>query len=663
MFSDSDISQNSSPNYLILIAKMFAFSLLAFFVLRLVMIGFYWPYFSDLSVFDIFYSLLFGMRFDFATIIILGSVVWLWLSLPIPIIQRPLFRQILAWLYFLLLCIMLILYLGDIYYFGEVNRHTGRELLNLGNDIDTLVLIALEGAPLFTAFSCLLFLIFAYVWWRRIVILERQPPSFPKGLIKKVILFFMVFILLLFLGRGMVLKSRPIAVVDAFSLPSPAAANLALNGAFVLMKESTRPDKRPLNMLTRAQFSELNHTYLGQKENASLQEQARLVFDWNRSRYKASSDSFKAKNVVIILLESWSYRYIDALANNNYQATPFMDELIKQSQVWDRFYAAGQRSIYGLQAMLSSLPTMDNYPSLGFGLEVNNMSEMGHIANQNGYESLFVQTSERRSFHVDGIASRLGFKQYYGKEDIPVIKKYPQGVPHFGWDYDGLMFLHSKLDQTVKQHPLKPLLSVLFTGTTHLPYPDPGSDFHIRKHNPKTEDGYLNTLHYSDWALSQFMEAAKKSSWYKNAVFIFLADHTLRASNNDLDDQFHIPLIVFAPDGSLPARRHKYIASQYDIFPTLMDLIQSPQTISTFGRSLFDDDAHRLEYALVSKGNLYGVIHQYGWATFNEQKIIQTQSSGYGFDEKKAAELIKHAKWRLQHADQALKNNVWASKP
>lgn len=648
------------PHYLNLMVRMFGLSLLSFFCLRLIMIGFYVDYFEHTSAYDLAYALIYGIRFDSATVIILGSVVWLCLLVPVRILQHPRWRQLLAFVYLLLLCGMIVLNFGDIYYFGEVHRHTGQELLNASDDWDLFIDIALKSVPLYTLFSILFLVLFAFAWWRMVIVHAGKKTRLPRGLIRKLFTACVVLIVLVFLGRGMVLTSRPLGIVDAFSLPSEETANLALGGVFVLMKEVSQPDKKPLNMMDREPFERLNQSYVDQQPSSFEKESiASSLFGWHRTKYKNAPIQTKPKNVVLILLESWSYQFIDGLAHQGYGATPFMDSLVAQSQVWDRCYAAGQRSIYGLQGMLSSVPVMDNHPSLGFGLGVNRMSEVGRLAKQQGYHSLFVQTSDRRSFHVNGIASRLGFDEYYGKEDIPVIKNYPQKTPHFGWDYDGLMFLHKKLNQRVKAQADEPFLAMLFTGTTHIPYANPGSDFHIRKHDPKSQDGYLNTLRYSDWSLQQFMEAAKESSWYQDTVFIFLADHTLRASDKNLDNQFHIPLVVFAPDGSLPAKHHKNMVSQYDILPTIMDLIQSPASISTFGYSLFDDVSNRPNYALVAKGNVYGVVHQHGWATFSGKKNIQAHTSNK-FDEQQADALRNHARWRLQHADRALDKNQWA---
>src|SRR5699024_12731034 len=60
----------------------------------------------------------------------------------------------------------------------------------------------------------------------------------------------------------------------------------------------------------------------------------------------------------------------------------------------------------------------------------------------------------------------------------------------------------------------------------------------------------------------------------QNTIFIFTADHTLNSlPSENLKEQFHIPLIVYSPDGSLPAKRESQFASQYDLLPTMLDLL------------------------------------------------------------------------------------------
>ena len=195
-------------------------------------------------------------------------------------------------------------------------------------------------------------------------------------------------------------------------------------------------------------------------------------------------------------------------------------------------------------------------------------------------------------FYVDGVAKALGFSEYYGMEDMPRLLDYPSKEARFGWDHETYQFTLSRLDRAGG-----PFLAVVFTGTIHTPYSDPGERFHLRPHVEKGEDGYVNTLHYSDWAFGEFLREARTRPWYGNTVFVFCADHPWRTSSSaDLRDSFRIPCILFGK-GIAPAV-NDVVASQVDILPTMMEVLGFPDAFSSLGESLLskkDGEALREE--------------------------------------------------------------------
>lgn len=265
-----------------------------------------------------------------------------------------------------------------------------------------------------------------------------------------------------------------------------------------------------------------------------------------------------------------------------------------------------------------------------------------------------MQSSNRRSFHMDGIASAMGFDQYFGKEDLPLRLNYPEEIPAFGWDYEVLMFLADFLEK--KSEP-QPFFAFLFTGTTHEPFPDPGRQFHRYDREKDDESAYLNTLFYSDWALGEFMQRAAAQPWYQDTVFVFVADHVLRASATDLDASFRIPLMIYTPDQSLAAGRETAYASQYDVLPTLVDLLGIRQPIASFGRSLLQPDDDGRDGVVVQRGGMTGWLAPDGWLGFNRD-VTQGAAGAYlDADLHKSTE--SWLKWRLQLADQRLLKNEW----
>ena len=609
-----------------------ACSVAILFLCRLILLVSYPAYFAELSLSDLLVAFVSGIRFDLSVSVISQALVLLLLLVPSRFIHNRRMLSVLASLSLLVMLAITGIALADISYFSEVHRHMGSEITRLGDDFGAIVDVALESRLLQTL-AAVVFLVFVSVLGFRVLIkpVREQAVVLSSSYWRRGLAAGIGFFALLLMGRGLVPQGKPLDIVDAFSSGSQVQANLTLSGPFVVFNETRSSEKKILSYLELSEFNSLDQAQFAPP-------------------FRVTTRAGKKKNVVFILLESWSYKYIDALAGNNYRVTPFMDQLVEKSVVWDNFYAAGQRSILGIQAVLSSVPVLPTQPVLGYGLELHNFSRLAKEAGDEGFRTLMVQSSNRRSFHMDGIASSLGFSEYYGKEDMPVIRDYPQDIPRFGWDYETLMFTKEQIDRDYQKE--EPFFAFVFTGTTHEPFADPGEEFHVYPHSSSEEEGFLNTVRYSDWSIEQFMTEAEKQPWFKDTVFVFSADHVLRAETDNLKDKFHIPLVVYSPDGSLPPERRQDVASQYDLMPSLLELMGVEASVSSFGRSLWSEN--RPDNVYVSQGSIAGYISEEVDVPFTEKHLMN--ASPLSMEHQKQVKLLQ---WRLQKADYLLKRNRW----
>jgi phosphoglycerol transferase MdoB-like AlkP superfamily enzyme len=61
-----------------------------------------------------------------------------------------------------------------------------------------------------------------------------------------------------------------------------------------------------------------------------------------------------------------------------------------------------------------------------------------------------------------------------------------------------------------------------------------------------TESLYLNSLHYTDQAIGDFIRTAKTRDWWDNTLVVIIADHGSKMPGNSGSDDFlrqHIPMI------------------------------------------------------------------------------------------------------------------------
>jgi phosphoglycerol transferase MdoB-like AlkP superfamily enzyme len=603
-------------------ALLLLIPMIGFFVIRVSTYFMYPDYFSSLNVSEIFFAFMQSLRFDL-------SILTTFLFFPILMINLPLkFRSwwMIPWIIWIAAVTLFALALasGDMFYFDFVKRHMGNELLLASKDLPFIVeMIVYEYW-----YMPLLFIPLVYGVVKGYGYLFRRFDMREKSWT----IFVLLFITLFFMIRGN-FADKSIHVIDAFKKGNVVAGNLTLNGAFTSYHY----------IRMSGEFNE--HSYFTPEELPALLGYApENMFPYEQVVAKKPT----GKNVVFILLESWSAKYIDAISDNSYGVTPNFDALSKEGELYTHFYAAGQRSIQGIQASLTSIPPYNGLPTLGTGLEVYNVSKIANIANELEYETLFIQSSKRRSFRMDAIANTLGFEHYYGMEDIPTTLAYPNPTgSKFGWDYETLMFAKEKMD-----HFEKPFFTYVFTGTTHVPYPLLPKEFEKYEHDQNGEEGFLNTLYYSDWAVGEFIKAASKMDWYEDTIFIFTADHCLGSfSSGSFLDKFHIPLLIFEP-AKKEKKVNQNVASQLDIMPTIAGFIGYDKPFSAYGSDL--RGAHK-ERALLNEYNTFGYVTNDGYIRDTLEQVVESNVS-----ETSKIELQNQFHGHYQLINQLLKENRWS---
>ncbi|HEY0719860.1 MAG TPA: LTA synthase family protein [Gammaproteobacteria bacterium] len=534
---------------------------LLFSACRALLLARYPDQFAHLGLGQLLAAFANGLRFDGAVLARLLALPVLLMVLPLRWLDRRGWFDPLAWLVWFITVALVLLLVSDVLYFEHVRRHLSYELLLMSNDKMFIVDMALKaylGALLLFVLSAVAL---GWLWWKILAIPLKPARRAPLK-------FIALFLAIAIAGRGGV-TGKVIEIIDAYGTGDSAYGHLSLNGAFTTMVFALNVDQANHHFVTE------------EKAVAELAEQRPI----NDARFPMVSNFHDRKptgyNIVFVLLESWNFQYVDSFGQRAYGATPQFDTLAADGLRFTNFYAAGQRSIEGIQATLTGIPALKGLPRIDAGIGVSNISRIGAIAARHGYDSIFVQSSDRDSFKVGGIASATGFKSFYGMQDFPQRLDYADPkAAIFGWDYETLMFLKDKLDGMTK-----PFIAYAFTGTTHEPYADMGPRFNIRPHDANGENGYLNTLYYADWSLGQVMAEARHSPWFAKTIFIFTADHANHFQEGEFPAPFHTPLLIYAP-GLIAAGENTVIGSQLDVLPTFMDLLGFNDEYAALGESL-----------------------------------------------------------------------------
>jgi phosphoglycerol transferase MdoB-like AlkP superfamily enzyme len=589
------------------VALIIAACMLPFSLARLALYLLYLEDFQGIGFWEVLSAFVVGLRFDLSVTIIGIFLPLIMMLLPFRWSHHVYWQRFWGWLVYVVLLLLALMLAGDTIYFGVVHRHIGSEIGAMSSDFAPMLALAFGQY----GFILLLFALgaaFGALLWRRL--LHPLPPA-PQRVWPRLLGIVLLLLLFVSIGRGG-WTGKPIGVGDAFFSNSVAQGYLALNGAFAVthaLKENApllRDFMPQSEAVIRTQRMLAGSSAPFENRNFPLYRQTR-----SGQQGKASGRDHKP-NVVVLMLESWGALHIDALRRQMklppLGVTPNFDKLAQHGRLYTRFYAHGQRSIQGAEAILAGLPTLPGMPYLGNGIEQNRQSFLGELALSQGYATYFLQSSDRGSFRFDSISARAGFSTYRGAEDIAELHDIPKPKSTWGtWDHNTFQAAHQLFAAA-----RKPFLGYIYTSTTHVPYLIP--DARWRKFSGDSErDKYLNSLHYADWALGEFIAAAKQAGYYDDTIFVLTSDHANEFVEHveDMPNLYHIPLLIAGP-GVKPGIDER-IGNQFDITPTIADLGGWTAGYAGLGRSLLDPARINERVSFSIRGNVFDLITSRGW--------------------------------------------------
>ena len=573
--------------------------LIIFQVFRTLILALYYDLFHELGFQEIIQSFVLGMRFDLSIISVFIGVPLLLLILPFRFSDQRFYQALFHTLIYLTLIGFVIFLAADLLYFSFVKRHITNEIIFLLNDTDYLISEAKANGT--SLAGLLLLALSGYPLYLRFARKYHRPQRYSVSA------FVFLFLLLVTIARGG-FQMKPLSVIDAYQHGNSAMGNLALNGIFTASKYSMTSEWIP----REEQQSEKYTTILG--FNTPVDH----AFPLEIKREKKHPGT-QPKNLVILMIESLTTKYVDSLSNNNYKVTPKLDRLVHEGVAFVNFFASGQRSVDGIQSIVTGVPPLPGMPDIT-SLSVN-YSRLAKLAETNGYQHIFITTTRRESFWLDAIAAAAGFSKYYGKEDIPILLDYPNARDRpLGWDYEALMYLLQRLEGMQA-----PYFAFVNASADHTPFVELQPPFNQYEHGSDTEGGYLNMLHYTDWAIGEFIEKFKDREDFDDTIFMITADHALaHFQSNDPYARFSVPLIFYAPKHLKPHSSRKF-GAQTDLLPTIVNLLDLEGSYAAIGRDLFQPNPG---FAVVKDGALVNIYAPQGFLQHSLKQIVDRQLTG-----------------------------------
>lgn len=308
----------------------------------------------------------------------------------------------------------------------------------------------------------------------------------------------------------------------------------------------------------------------------------------------------KKKNIIKIHLESFQTFLINKKVNGK-EVTPFLNKLSSGKEDYtyfpNFFHQTGQgktsdaeltmdNSIYGLpQGSAYSLKGDNTYESLPAILD-----------QKEGYNSNVMHGDYKTFWNRDQIYKHFGIDKFY---DATYYDMSDDNVVNLG--LKDKVFFKDSADYQAKMK--KPFYSHLITLTNHYPFTLDEKDASIDKPNTgdSTVDGYIQTAHYLDQALEEYVTDLKKKGLYDDSVIMIYGDHYgISENHNNAMEKLLGEKITPAKFTDLnrtgfwikiPGKSggiNKEYAGQMDVMPTILHLVGiDTKNYIMFGTDLF----------------------------------------------------------------------------
>lgn len=543
-------------------------------------IGFYWAnhkLFNHLSFSELSVIFIGGIKFDIVAILYINSLFIVLQALPIPYKYHRSYQLCCKWLFIVSNCIGFFANFIDFaYYQFTLKRTTSSLFSQFENEQNKLKLAGdffLDYWPL-----VLVFIIFVFLFIKLYQLVNVRKA--PKYTWKTYGLQFVAFVVIAGLSvvgmrGGWRHSTRPITMSNAGDFVKvPADMALVLNTPFTIMKTLKASNLKKVNFY----------------------DEATLKGIYNPIHIPNDTTAFKKLNVVFLIIESLGKEHIGALntdiQNGKYKGyTPFIDSLVANSFTSSVTYANGRRSIDALPSIISGIPSIRE-PFVLSKYSGNKTESIAKLLSDKGYETAFFHGAPNGSMGFSAYTNLAGINRYFGKTEYNNDADF-DGIWGI-WDEPFMQYM-AKTINTFKQ----PFFSAFFSVSSHHPFKVP------KKYEGKFPKGPLEVqepIGYTDMAIRKFFKTAEKMPWFKNTLFVLVADHATVSyfpEYQTIPGSFSIPILFYYPGGQLKGKTDQMI-QQIDIMPTVLNYLHYDKPYFAFG---FDAMADKKDNFVVNNND------------------------------------------------------------
>lgn len=396
----------------------------------------------------------------------------------------------------------------------------------------------------------------------------------------------------------------------AFIIPVRGGLQLApLNQSSVYFSQNNFSNLAAINAPWNFLYTLNHHTNESANPFMYMQDAAAHKIVDSLYHYQEVQNAVVAKqNVMVLVWESFTEKAIH-ISKNGMEVTPGFNQLRQEGLYFSNIYASGDRTDKGIVAVLSGYPAQPTTSIVKVASKAAKLPSLSKTFGNAGYNTSFYYGGELEFANMKAYLLADAFQQYITVNDFSKNELNSKWGAH-----DGVLAQRLKNDITTKKQPF---FCTWLTLSSHEPFETPVPTVIEGKDD---ESKFLNSLHYTDAVIFDFVQFCKKQSWWNNTLIIIVADHGHRMpvsgkKNND----FKIPMLLLG--GNIPPGQNNLVGSQTDLAATLLNYCGIDSKSFTWSRNL--SGKNYIPSAYFSFNNGFGAVNQSGWYIFdNVGKIL-----------------------------------------
>ena len=358
-----------------------------------------------------------------------------------------------------------------------------------------------------------------------------------------------------------------------------------------------------------------------------FEEAAKRFVEYFEQNPKALSDNkytnkLEGYNVIGVHMES-IMTFLIGLEINGVEVTPNLNKLIDKSMYFDNFYSqvsVGTSSDTEFTLNTSLMPVQSGTVFVSY--YDRNYVSLEKLLKDKGYYTFSMHGNKASMWNRHKMHPSLGYMDFYSEEYYDIDEVIGLGLSDRSFFIQSEEIIKDISDMVKNSEEYKNYMGTLITLTNHTPFDDPyfknGEDildvtYHTGEYDNKGEEivydylegtimgDYLKSVHYADKCLGEFIDYIRSHDEYKKTLFVFYGDHAAQLSKKqysnfinydfetgEVKDKDHptyvnydyieselfkkTPLILWTSDNKLKGT-YSYPMGMIDVLPTIGNML------------------------------------------------------------------------------------------